>query len=134
VLLLLVSGCASNIATFSFSGGGPQHPGVPYNAGPINGSASATADDGATVHFDLGDDAFTPPYVTAPAGAHLRVDLSNTGTGPHTFTMDIPTVDRLLEPGQKATIDLTLVGGGPTVFYCRLHRTLGMQGVIGAGV
>jgi plastocyanin len=92
----------------------------------IDGTGTAT---GGTVSIALTDFAFNPTFVKVPSGVtSVTVTLQNTGTHPHTFTVPSQNVDQLLNPGQTATVTVTIPKKGATTFYCRFHRPLGMQG------
>ena len=89
-----------------------------------------TEDIGAatTLTLDLGDFYFAPTYVVADPGTKLAITLENTGKAPHTFTVLDPKVDVTVEAGGEGAASLTLPASGTVAFYCRFHRTQGMQG------
>ena len=61
-------------------------------------------------------------------GATLTVELKNEGKVPHTFTIDSLHIDQQLNPDQKKTVTVKLPSSGTVAFYCRFHKSLGMQG------
>jgi plastocyanin len=92
----------------------------------IDGTKTAT---GGTVSIALTDFAFNPTFVKVPSGVtSVTVTLQNTGTHTHTFTVPSQNVDQQLNPGQSATVTVTVPKKGATTFYCRFHKQLGMQG------
>lgn len=61
------------------------------------------------------------------------MSLKNDGKTQHTFTIDGLGIDQTLNPGQKATVMVTLPASGATNFYCRFHGPQGSnQGTQGA--
>ena len=96
--------------------------------GKVNVAGTGTATNGA-VAIQATDFAFNPTFVKVPAGTtSVTVNLTNTGTHEHTFTMPSQNVDQVLNPGQSATVTVTVPKSGAVMFYCRFHRPLGMQG------
>ena len=78
--------------------------------------------------MELDDFYFGPTFVSVPAGAKVKIDLSNEGQKNHTFTIDSAKIDTQVNPGQKATVDVTLPASGTLAFYCKFHIDAGMQG------
>jgi plastocyanin len=60
----------------------------------------------------------------------LQVAIENEGKNTHTFTIDSAKIDQQIEPGKKATVEVTVPQSGNLNFYCRFHRGSGMQGAI----
>jgi plastocyanin len=96
-------------------------------SGPVNehGTMSLT---GGTLDIEQDNFYFAPTFVNATAGAKASVKLTNKGTAAHTFTIDSLSVDQVVQPGQSAILSLVLPAGGTVAWYCRFHRTQGMQG------
>ena len=66
--------------------------------GKVNVAGTGTATNGA-VAIQATDFAFNPTFVKVPAGAtSVTVNLTNTGTHEHTFTMPSQNVDQVSEP------------------------------------
>jgi plastocyanin len=101
--------------------------------GKVNEHGSATVKDGASVEIELDDFYFGPTYLTGPAGAKLTVELSNEGQKNHTFTIDSAKIDQEIDPGKKATVQVTLPASGSLAFYCKFHVSGGMQGAFAVG-
>ena len=85
------------------------------------------------VEIVMSDNAFSPTFVTAEPGAEVEVSLRNDGQFPHTFTLDDETVDQELDPGDEATVTITVPASGIVPFHCRFHSGSGMQGAFTAG-
>ncbi len=97
-------------------------------SGKVNVAGSGTATGGA-VSISATDFAFNPTFVKIPSGVRsITVTLSNSTSHEHTFTVPGQSVDQLLNPGQSATVTVTVPSSGAVLFYCRFHRMLGMQG------
>jgi plastocyanin len=89
--------------------------------------------DQAHLEMELDDDYFSPTYIKAAPGATVTVELENEGDTPHTFTLDDGSVDKKLDPGAKATVEVTIPQDGPLRFSCDFHGSMGMQGAFYTG-
>lgn len=99
--------------------------------GTQRGAEEAHAPLGSTeksVTIDVHDAAFRPQTITADGPGEVVVTVENRGRLRHTFTADAPTVDFVLEPGDRRSVRLP--AGVPVAFYCRYHEANGMRGVI----
>ena len=83
------------------------------------------------VEIELSDFYFGPTFINAKAGSTLHATLTNKGTMPHTFTIDSLKIDEVLQPGDTATVDITVPAAGSSLaVYCKYHKGGGMQGAI----
>jgi plastocyanin len=98
-------------------------------SGTVNNKGTKVV-SGTSVSVALADFAFTPTYIEAKPGTKLTVQLKNTGTTTHTFTIASPATDKSLVPGSSGTVTVTVPQSGSLNFYCRFHRGIGMQGAI----
>lgn len=89
------------------------------------GTGDAT---GGTLAMELGDSYFAPTYVRGTPGGTVKVTLTNSGTMPHTFTIDEPKVDVRVDAGKEGTATVTLPASGALAFYCTFHKAAGMRG------
>jgi plastocyanin len=82
--------------------------------------------------MDSGDDYFSPTYIKARPGARVTLDITNTGTIAHTFTIDSAHIDRTFgRKGDRTTVSVVVPAAGQAlVFYCKYHRDEGMQGAL----
>jgi plastocyanin len=97
-------------------------------SGKVNNDGIGTA-TGGNVSIALTEFAFNPTFVKVPSGVtSVTVNLQNTSTVEHTFTVPSQNIDQVLNPGQSATVTVSIPKKGATTFYCRFHRQLGMQG------
>jgi plastocyanin len=83
---------------------------------------------GASIEIEQDDFYFKPTFVKATAGATVKVELHNEGKNEHTFTIDALNIDEDLQPGAQKTVEVKLPSSGSTNYYCRFHRSQGMQG------
>lgn len=100
-------------------------------SGPVNdkGSTDISAKGAeATLKITAGDNSFDPTFVKAAPGATVSVDVTNSGTRVHTFTLDDGSVDQTLQPGESATVKVTVPTSGSLRFSCNFHEKMGMQG------
>ena len=76
---------------------------------------------------------FQPAKVQGAGGKTLTLELTNTGTVEHNFTLDEQNVDRDVEPGEEGEVTVTVPDSGQLVFYCKYHRQRGMTGLLTIG-
>jgi len=97
-------------------------------SGKVNVKGTATA-TGNAIELDQRDYSWTPTFVKIPAGAtSITVTVKNMGSTQHTFTVPAEQIDQVLNPGDSVTVTVTIPGPGAIAFYCRFHKSLGMQG------
>lgn len=82
---------------------------------------------GGAVEIEADDYYFDKTFLKAPTGS-VEVTVKNEGKATHTFTIDGQDVDLQLAPGTEKTVTVDVAAGKPVVFYCKFHRTSGMQG------
>ena len=76
------------------------------------------------------DNYFEPNLLTAPAGATITLQLTNTGSSLPNFSESAEGIDHDLTPGAAFTATLHVPSSGPLVFFCKHHRD--ESGMIGA--
>ncbi len=120
MVAVLVAACGSNNKEAQ-----PSTTARPSASSAPSGSPSA----GAT-SMEADDFYFDPNEITAQAGHAVTIKLKNTGAASHTFTIDELNVNETLAAGDEKTITFTPTEAGTLTFYCRFHRTQGMEGTI----
>jgi plastocyanin len=96
-------------------------------SGKVNAHGTGTATGGA-VEIDQQDFDFSPTYISVPKGVtSVTVTVKNLGSTQHTFTVPSASIDVTLNPGQTTTETVPINQPG-TLFFCRFHQSLGMQG------
>jgi plastocyanin len=117
-LALVAAACGSDEPTTA--------PTTPAQTPTETSTSSPTgADDEAQVAMQ--DFAFSPADITIAAGG--KVELTNTGQVPHTFTLTDTDVDVTVEAGEDASVDITL-DPGTYDLMCRFHAGQGMVGTL----
>ena len=92
------------------------------SASVTGGAAQIEASNAGSSYF------FTPTVLKGSPGQKLTVTVKNSGDTEHNFSIDAAGVNKNLQPGQSATVTVTLPGSGALVFYCAFHKSLGMAG------
>ena len=77
--------------------------------------------DNANYYFD-------PTVLTGKPGQKLTIEVKNTGSTVHNFTLAGGGANKDVQPGQTAKVTVTFPGSGFMEFYCRFHRRFGMVG------
>jgi plastocyanin len=99
--------------------------------GKVTNKGAKTVKKGK-ISVEADDFYFKPTFEKAKLGSSVKVSLENEGNTQHTFTIPSLGVDTVLDPGKKATVDVTLPTDGALAFYCRFHgpdaTNQGMQG------
>jgi plastocyanin len=99
-------------------------------SGTVNNHGSKTV-SGMSGALELEQDNFyfNPTFVKAGSGAHLTVTVKNEGSVPHNFSIDSLKIDQTVQPGKTAKVTVSLpTGTAPVAFYCKFHKSQGMQG------
>jgi len=92
-------------------------PTTPTESPAASPTASPTgADD--EVQVTLQDFAFAPADITIAAGG--KIEITNGGAAPHTFTVTDTDIDVTVQPGEDASVDVTL-DPGTYDLICRFH-------------
>jgi plastocyanin len=96
--------------------------------GKVTDKGTAVATGGA-IELDQHDFFYAPTFVQIPKNtAALTVTVKNVGSAQHTFTVPADHIDQVLNPGDTMVFNVAIPGNGAFNFYCRFHRSLGMQG------
>jgi plastocyanin len=85
---------------------------------------------GTSVDLEQDDFYFNPSFIKGGTpGATITVHLKNTGKNPHNFTVKSQNIDKTVDPGGTADVQLALPQSGATEFFCKFHQqSNGMQG------
>jgi plastocyanin len=98
-------------------------------SGRVNNRGTKVA-TGGSIDLEQDDEFyFRPSFVQIPQGTtSLTVTVKNTGHLQHTFTVSVANIDQVLNPGQSMVVTVPIPGKGALGFYCRFHKSRGMQG------
>jgi plastocyanin len=94
--------------------------------GKVNNKGTGTIKNGK-VELEQDNYYFQKTFLKGTPGS-ITVELENEGNTQHSFTIDDQNIDKVVQPGKKATVTVTLAAGQPVTFYCKFHQGLGMQG------
>jgi plastocyanin len=114
----------TSASTSSQSGNASQPVSLP---GTTNDKGTQTA-SGNEITVELDDFYFNPTFIKGTPGQALTVHLKNEGKNAHTFTSAALNVDKTLQPGQDADVQVMLPQTGATEYHCQFHQSSGMQG------
>jgi plastocyanin len=78
----------------------------------------------------LGERSFSPTFLRGPAGTRFLVHLQAEGFHAHSFTVPSLGIDVTLAPGSVTDVPITIPAASTSIFFCRFHRSQGMQGAI----
>lgn len=135
-LLLLGAACGSDSddSSGSASGSGTEES-TTVASGPapvtLEGDVTnrGTEDlSGSELDLELDDFYFSPTFIKVAAGGTVTLRLTNEGEAPHTFTIDSLGVDEEVPAGETADVEVEVPDSGATAWYCRFHKSQGMQG------
>ena len=130
-LVLALGGCGGD--DDGSAGGGGAYGGAPpaTTTSAAGGGAAAGGMDvsGMTsVDVVMQDDVFAPSVLRGTPGQAITIDLDNTGAREHNFSLGAQDVDTDVEPGEKATVEVTFPESGTLEFVCEYHEAAGMTG------
>jgi plastocyanin len=131
VVLVATAGCGKSSETNAGNGAGVppvRLAGVVTNHGQADLGASPSGR--RTLALEQDDFYFNPTFIKAPAGQSIAVTLKNEGKATHTFTIDSMSIDEQLPPDTTKVVTVMMPGAGAVNFYCRFHRSRGMQGAL----
>jgi plastocyanin len=89
----------------------------------ISGKGAST-----DLELEADDFYFNPTFIKAAPGQKVTLEIKNEGSATHTFTSPTLNVDQEIAPDQSVKLDVTMPASGTAAWYCRFHRSSGMQG------
>src|SRR6266508_67403 len=99
-------------------------------SGEVTNKGTEDLGDATELELEVDDFYFEPTFVRATPGATVTVKIQNEGDANHTFTVDDLSIDQELAPAATAEVSVTVPADGMVNFYCRFHRSQGMQGAV----
>jgi plastocyanin len=127
--VLLGVGLISAFALSLAACGGGSSSSSPKLSGKVTNKGTQTL-SGSSLKLEADDYYFKPTFIDAKPGTKLTVDVENEGKQVHTFTIASASVDEQISPGKSTEVHVTVPSSGNLNFFCRFHRSLGMQGAI----
>jgi plastocyanin len=95
---------------------------------PVTNRGSRTA-TGATISLDAASAAFAPTCVTGVPHGVVELSVRNTGRVVHNIEIVAQHIDVDVAPSRTLRVRVR-VGDQPIVYVCKIHRDLGMVGVL----
>jgi plastocyanin len=85
---------------------------------------------GSEITLEQDDYYFNPTFIKGGTpGATITVHLKNEGKNSHNFSIASQGIDKTVEAGATADVQITLPQSGATAFFCKFHQqSNGMQG------
>lgn len=135
---LIAAACSSNTTT-------PSSPASPTASGsPTEEETSGTltingeeANDHGTkdvsgldeTDVELDDEFyFEPTVLKGTPGQQIKLDLENSGSLDHNFSLEDQNISQDVAPQDKQEVSVTFPQSGILEFFCRFHRSSGMIG------
>jgi plastocyanin len=134
IVVVVAAGCGkSNDSSKADSSGSGSGKAPVTLTGTVNnhGNADVSGEgSSASLEVETDDFYFGPTFVKAAAGQSISVALHNEGKATHTFTTADGSVDEQLSPDAKKTVTVKVPASGVLVYFCKFHRSQGMQGAV----
>jgi plastocyanin len=136
LLLLAAAGCGSSSSSSSSGttteesnggGGGGQKTIAGVQA---NDHGTKAVEDKGKTEVELDDFYFKPTVLQGKPGEQVTLELKNEGQTEHSFTIDSQGIDKDLQPGDEAEVNVTIPKSGVVSFYCKFHKSSGMAGAL----
>lgn len=134
-IAIVAVACGNNEeVTVPRSPGGAVSTSPPAAAAPVklsgqvndHGTQSIAGKD--EVRVEQNDFYFEPTFLGATPSQVVTVEVENEGQTAHTFTISSLNIDKTLQPGDSAKIEVRLPKSGVVNFICQFHVSQGMQG------
>jgi plastocyanin len=99
-------------------------------SGEVTNKGTEDVTNSTELEVEADDFYFEPTFVKATPGSTITVTITNEGDANHTFTIDDARIDNEIAPAGNAEASVTVPDDGIVNFYCRFHRSQGMQGAM----
>jgi plastocyanin len=129
-VVLLTAACGG------YGGGGSSKTTTESEGGTTTVAGQAANDhgtkdvSGATgkVEVEMYDYYLEPTVLKGKPGQKITLELKNEGKVEHNFSVSGQSVDKSIQPGDEAEVDVTIPQTGTTAFFCKFHQSQGMAG------
>jgi plastocyanin len=71
---------------------------------------------------------FEPTVLKGTPGQQIKLDLENSGSLDHNFSLEDQNISQDVAPQDKQEVSVTFPQSGILEFFCRFHRSSGMIG------
>lgn len=119
-------GNASSTAASTEAAGGGGTTTVAGEAANDHGSKDVSGESEVKVEMD--DFYFSPTVLTGKPGEKITLELENEGKVEHNLTIESEHINKDVEAGKSAMVEVTIPQSGTVAFYCKYHRSSGMAG------
>jgi plastocyanin len=120
---LAITACGSSKSKSSSTAGATSAPTATTGTGPKGG-----------LPLQLTDFKFQPSRIKGQGGHQLTLELKNTGSTEHNFSVDAQHISKDVEKGEDAKVTITVPPSGTVQFYCKYHKkSYNMVGSIAVG-
>jgi plastocyanin len=106
--------------------------GKPTLEGTVTDKGDGEVKDGK-VTLEIDDNYFKPTFVKGKAGESVEIEIESEGSNGHNFSVDSAKIDEAIDPGSKKSVKVSLPSSGSLAFYCKIHKSSGMQGAFFIG-
>jgi len=127
--VVLAAGCGSSNSGSSGAAGSTV-PTTPTHAASSKGTMDVSGMSSVTLQMH--NYFFSPKVLKGTSGEKITVTLVNKGSTAHNFSVVGQSVNVNVAPGKSATAQVTFPKSGSVVFFCKIHRSLGMTGLLKA--
>jgi plastocyanin len=127
--VVLAAGCGSSKSS-SPGGSGSTVPTTPTHSASSKGTMDVSGMSSVTLQMH--NYFFSPKVLKGTASQKITVTLMNKGSVEHNFSVAGQHVNVNVAPGKTATAQVTFPKSGSVVFFCKIHRSLGMTGLLKA--
>lgn len=102
------------------------------NGDDDDGNGNGNGNGGGSVTIETPAIEFDPDSISMNEGENLEVELNNTDTQLHTFTIDDLGIDLEVDGGSSDSVTIEAPDAGEYVFYCSVpgHREAGQEGTL----
>jgi len=114
---------SSSSASPKASTGGFKVEGTPVS---LHGTKTVSGE----TSVELDDNYFKPTVLKGKPGATVKLELENEGAAEHNFTLESQHVNKDVEAGHKAVVNVKIPAKGRLTFYCEYHVKRGMGGAL----
>ena len=97
--------------------------------GKVNNHGSKALGMATSVNIEQDSYYFEPTFIRPESGISLIVTLKNSSSVEHNFSITSLNISKDVEAGKTETVTVKLpTGTAPVEFFCKYHKSLGMQG------
>jgi plastocyanin len=97
-------------------------------ASPLTNKGTEDVSSMSNFTVEADDFYFKPTFMKVKAGQKLSIEVENEGSAQHTFTITSMNIDKTIDPGKKAEVEITFAGPADLAFFCKFHGSGGMRG------